>query len=42
VAAVEGVNAAAEYLVGRKLISEGAHVPPERLADTAIPMKNIV
>jgi len=41
-AAVEAVNAAAEYLVGRKLIAEGARVPPERLADTAIPMKNIV
>lgn len=41
VAAVEAVNAAPEYLVGRKLIGEGAHVAPERLADTAIPMKNI-
>jgi 3-phenylpropionate/trans-cinnamate dioxygenase ferredoxin reductase subunit len=42
VAAVEAVNAAPEYIVGRKLIAEGARVPPERLADTAIPMKNIV
>lgn len=42
VAAVEAVNAAPEYLVGRKLIAEGAHVAPERLADSAIPMKNIV
>ncbi len=42
VVAVEAVNAAPEYLVGRKLIAEGARVPPERLADTAIPMKNIV
>jgi 3-phenylpropionate/trans-cinnamate dioxygenase ferredoxin reductase subunit len=42
VAAVEAVNAAAEYLVGRKLIAEGTRVPPDRLADTAIPMKNIV
>ena len=41
VAAVEAVNAAPEYLVGRKLIGEGARVAPERLADTAIPMKNI-
>ena len=40
-AAVEAVNAAPEYLVGRKLIGEGAHVAPERLADTAVPMKNI-
>jgi 3-phenylpropionate/trans-cinnamate dioxygenase ferredoxin reductase subunit len=42
VAAVEAVNAAPEYLVGRKLIGEGTPVSPERLADTAIPMKNIV
>jgi len=42
VAAVEAVNAAPEYIVGRKLINDGAHVAPERLADTSIPMKNIV
>jgi 3-phenylpropionate/trans-cinnamate dioxygenase ferredoxin reductase component len=42
VGAVEAVNAASEYLVGRKLIAEGGPVSPERLADTAIPMKNIV
>lgn len=42
VAAVEAVNAAPEYLVGRKLIAEGTPIAPERLADTAIPMKNIV
>jgi len=42
VAAVEAVNAAAEYLVGRKLIADGAQVAPQRLADTAIPMKTIV
>ena len=42
IAAVEAVNAAAEYLVGRKLIAEGASVPPDRLADVAIPMKNLV
>jgi 3-phenylpropionate/trans-cinnamate dioxygenase ferredoxin reductase subunit len=42
VAAVEAVNAAPEYLVGRKLIGEGTAVSAERLADTAIPMKNIV
>ena len=41
VAAVEAVNAAPEYLVGRKLIAEGARVAPERLADTSIPMKKI-
>ena len=41
VAAVEAVNAPPEYLVGRKLIADGARIAPERLADTAIPMKNI-
>jgi len=41
VAAVEAVNAAPEYLVGRKLIADGARVAPERLADTSIPMKSI-
>jgi 3-phenylpropionate/trans-cinnamate dioxygenase ferredoxin reductase subunit len=42
VAAVEAVNAAPEYMIGRKLIADGTQVTPERLADTAIPMKNIV
>ena len=37
VAAVEAVNAAPEYMVGRKLIAEGATIAPERLADTSIP-----
>ena len=41
VAAVEAVNAAPEYLVGRKLIGEGAKVAAGRLADTSILMKNI-
>ncbi len=41
VVAVEAVNAAPEYLVGRKLIAGGVKVAAERLADTAIPMKNI-
>jgi 3-phenylpropionate/trans-cinnamate dioxygenase ferredoxin reductase subunit len=42
VAAVEAVNSPADYLVGRKLIGDGALVAAERLADTAIPIKNIV
>lgn len=42
VAAVEAVNAAPEYIVGRKLIGEGTRVAADRLADAAIPMKNIV
>jgi 3-phenylpropionate/trans-cinnamate dioxygenase ferredoxin reductase subunit len=41
VAAVEAVNAPLEYLVGRKLIADGARVASERLADTSIPMKNM-
>jgi 3-phenylpropionate/trans-cinnamate dioxygenase ferredoxin reductase component len=41
VAAVESVNAPAEHLVGRKLIAAGARVPPDRLADMSIPMKNM-
>ena len=34
VAAVEAVNAAPEYMIGKKLIAEGATIAPERLADT--------
>jgi len=39
---VEAVNAAPEYMIGRKLIAEGTPVSPERLADAAIPMKNVI
>jgi 3-phenylpropionate/trans-cinnamate dioxygenase ferredoxin reductase subunit len=39
VAAVEAVNAAHEYLIGKKLITAGASVAPEKLSDTSIPMK---
>ena len=42
VGAVEAVNAAPEYIVGRKLIAEGTSVDLARLADTAIPMKSVV
>lgn len=42
VAAVEAVNMAPEYLVGRKLIAERARVSPERLADMSVPIKNVV
>jgi 3-phenylpropionate/trans-cinnamate dioxygenase ferredoxin reductase component len=41
IAAVEAVNAAPEYLVGKKLIADGTKIAPERLADTSIPMKTI-
>jgi 3-phenylpropionate/trans-cinnamate dioxygenase ferredoxin reductase subunit len=40
-AAVEAINAAPEYLVGRKLIAEGRAVDAEKLADLSIPMKNM-
>jgi hypothetical protein len=42
VAAVEAVNMAPEYLIGRKLIAEGAKVATERLADMLIPIKNVI
>jgi 3-phenylpropionate/trans-cinnamate dioxygenase ferredoxin reductase subunit len=41
VAAVEAVNAAPEYLIGRKMIADGARIAPEKLADLSIPMKQI-
>ncbi|MDE2181770.1 MAG: FAD-dependent oxidoreductase [Alphaproteobacteria bacterium] len=41
VAAVESVNAASEYLVGRKLIAGGARVDAAKLADASVPMKSI-
>ena len=41
VAAVEAVNAAPEYLVGRKLIADSTKIAPARLADTSIPMKTL-
>jgi 3-phenylpropionate/trans-cinnamate dioxygenase ferredoxin reductase subunit len=41
VAAVECVNAAPEYLMGRKMIAEGKAVDPAKLADLSIPMKTI-
>lgn len=41
VAAVEAVNAAPDYIVGRKLIAAGAKVAPERIADTRVPAKQL-
>jgi 3-phenylpropionate/trans-cinnamate dioxygenase ferredoxin reductase component len=41
VAAVEAVNAAPEYMIGKKLIADGVAVTAERLADPAIPMKQL-
>lgn len=42
VTSVEAVNAAPEYMMGRRLIAARARVAPERLADKAIPMKDMV
>lgn len=41
VAAVEAVNSAPEYIVGRRLIAARARVAPERLADPAIPARSL-
>jgi 3-phenylpropionate/trans-cinnamate dioxygenase ferredoxin reductase subunit len=42
VAAVEAVNAAPDYIVGRKLIAAHARIAPERLADAAVPIKSFI
>ncbi|MEQ1755363.1 MAG: FAD-dependent oxidoreductase [Micropepsaceae bacterium] len=42
VTAVESINAAPEYMMGRRLIAARARVAPERLADKGIPMKDMV
>jgi 3-phenylpropionate/trans-cinnamate dioxygenase ferredoxin reductase subunit len=42
VAAVESVNAAPEYMIGKKLIAEAARVAPEKLAALSVPMKQMV
>jgi 3-phenylpropionate/trans-cinnamate dioxygenase ferredoxin reductase subunit len=41
VAAVEAVNAAPVYMIGKKLIADGAAVPAEKLADVSLPMKRM-
>jgi 3-phenylpropionate/trans-cinnamate dioxygenase ferredoxin reductase subunit len=41
VVAVEAVNAAPEYLIGRKLIADGAVIAPEKLADLSVSMKQV-
>jgi len=42
VAAVEAVNAAPEYMIGKKLIAEGKVIEAAKLADLSIPMKQMV
>ncbi len=41
VAAVEAVNAAPEYMIGKKLVAEGKPVDAAKLADTSIAMKTL-
>ena len=41
IVAVEAVNAATEYMMGRRLIAARARVAPDRLADKAVPMKEM-
>ncbi len=41
VAAVEAVNAAPDYLAGRKWIADGARIAAEKLADPSIPIKQM-
>jgi 3-phenylpropionate/trans-cinnamate dioxygenase ferredoxin reductase subunit len=41
VAAVESVNAAPEYMIGKKLIAEGKAIAAEKLSDLSIPMKQM-
>jgi 3-phenylpropionate/trans-cinnamate dioxygenase ferredoxin reductase subunit len=41
VIALDCVNATRDYVQGRKLILERRVIPPERLADTAVPLKEL-
>ncbi len=40
-AAVEAVNAAPDYMLGKKWIADGARINPAKLADTSIPIKQV-
>jgi len=41
VIAVDAVNMPPDYLVGRKMVGARAEDPPEQLADTSIPIKEL-
>ena len=41
-AAVEAINAAPDYMLGRKWIAEGLRPDPVRLADISVPIKQVV
>lgn len=40
--ALDCVNAVKDYVDGRKLIEAGAQIAPERLADTSVPLKELL
>jgi 3-phenylpropionate/trans-cinnamate dioxygenase ferredoxin reductase subunit len=40
--AVDAINSAKEYMMGRKLITEQAEPDPEKIADTSIPVRELV
>jgi 3-phenylpropionate/trans-cinnamate dioxygenase ferredoxin reductase subunit len=42
VIALDCVNAMKDYVQGRKLIEAGAVIPPDRLADTTMPLKELI
>jgi len=42
IAAVEAVNAAPDYMLGKKWIADGLRLDPDRLADSTIPIKQII
>jgi 3-phenylpropionate/trans-cinnamate dioxygenase ferredoxin reductase subunit len=42
VAAVEAVNAAPDYIIGRRLIAARARIAPNRLADVSVPVKSLI
>lgn len=42
VIALDCINAARDYVQGRKLVEAMACVPPEQLADTAVPLKELL
>jgi len=42
VAAVEAVNSAPDYIIGRRLIAARARVPADKLADMRVPIKSLL
>ena len=42
VVALDCVNATKDYVQGKKLVESGATLPPERLADASVPLKEML